>query len=133
MKLQNTADLKLIAHNTEHYTGADLKAVLYSAQLRAAHRLLDKEKQEVMGVASSSSTTMMSSTTTMTSSEDTVTIRGSREAAASSDVMVYRLTSSGRCTEQQAKPDLHQKVYSDRSKHTSIHYLSGICNNLFRR
>ena len=30
---------------TEHFTGADLKALLYNAQLNAAHALLDERKR----------------------------------------------------------------------------------------
>ena len=46
MRLDSKANLRHIAQNTEHYTGADLKGVLYSAQLRVAHRALDREKGE---------------------------------------------------------------------------------------
>ena len=38
--------LKEIATSTEGFTGADLKALLYSAQLQAAHEALDRKKRE---------------------------------------------------------------------------------------
>ena len=51
MHLDSSANLRLIAQKTPHYTGADLKAVLYSAHLRAAHRALDREKGEKRDVS----------------------------------------------------------------------------------
>ena len=38
--------LKEIASKTEGFTGADLKALLYSAQLQAAHEALERKKRE---------------------------------------------------------------------------------------
>ncbi len=38
--------LKEIASQTEGFTGADLKALLYSAQLQAAHEALERKKRE---------------------------------------------------------------------------------------
>ena len=38
--------LREIAGQTDNFTGADLKALLYSAQLEAAHEALDKKKRE---------------------------------------------------------------------------------------
>ena len=38
--------LKEIASKTEGFTGADLKALLYSAQLQAAHEALERKKKE---------------------------------------------------------------------------------------
>lgn len=39
-------NLKELASQTEGFTGADLKALLYSAQLAAAHEALDRKKRE---------------------------------------------------------------------------------------
>lgn len=41
-------DLRELAQpaRTEHFTGADLKALLYNAQLQAAHALLDEQEAE---------------------------------------------------------------------------------------
>lgn len=43
-----TSDVRLreIASKTEGFTGADLKALLYSAQLQAAHEALERKKRE---------------------------------------------------------------------------------------
>ena len=38
--------LREIASKTEGFTGADLKALLYSAQLQAAHEALERKKKE---------------------------------------------------------------------------------------
>ena len=39
-------DLKEIASKTEGFTGADLKALLYSAQLQTAHEALERKRKE---------------------------------------------------------------------------------------
>ena len=42
MPLENHADLQTIAKQTEAFTGADLKALLYNAQLQSAHEVLER-------------------------------------------------------------------------------------------
>lgn len=44
----STSDIRLreIATKTEGFTGADLKALLYSAQLQTAHEALERKKKE---------------------------------------------------------------------------------------
>ena len=100
MSLQSRDDLRHVAHETEDYTGADLKAILYSAQLRAAHRVLDEERKDTNTVATSSSAD--------TASEGTM--RG-EPASTVTRVMVCRLTSPAEYMELQANPDLEQRVY----------------------
>lgn len=39
LSLANDVDLEYLAAKTEHFTGADLKALLYNAQLEAIHNL----------------------------------------------------------------------------------------------
>ena len=92
MPLESRSSLKQIAQNTPHYTGADLKAVLYSAQLRAAHRALDAEKMNEKREVSPG----------VSSEKDG---RGTAEGWAS--VRVYKL-GSGQCTEPQ--PELQKQV-----------------------
>ncbi|CAI8007733.1 Peroxisomal ATPase pex1 [Geodia barretti] len=93
MHLESRASLAQIAQSTPHYTGADLKAVLYSAQLRAAHRVLDMEKMNEKKREVSPSEKDASGTTV--------------EGGAS--VKVYKL-SSGQCTEQLPQPELQKQV-----------------------
>ena len=92
MHLESRASLKQIAQSTPHYTGADLKAVLYSAQLRAAHRVLDMEKMNEKKREVSPSEKDASGTTV-------------------ARVKVYKL-SSGQCTEQLPQPELQKQVYT---------------------
>ena len=99
MALQKQGDLKRIARETEDYTGADLKAVLYSAQLSAAHRALEEQRKDSKTAAISSSSDVRS--------EDAV---GGEPVSTATKVMVYKLTSSAECTELQAKPDLQRRV-----------------------
>lgn len=91
MSLQNAAGLSQIAHSTENYTGADLKALLYSAQLRAVHRALDQDR-----------TDLKTSSTDVETTSETVEPTSSR-------VMVYRLSDT-RCTGTQAEAELEQRV-----------------------
>ena len=44
--LMSDGHLREIASKTEGFTGADLKALLYSAQLQAAHEALERKKME---------------------------------------------------------------------------------------
>ena len=44
--LMSDVHLREIASKTEGFTGADLKALLYSAQLQAAHEALERKKRE---------------------------------------------------------------------------------------
>lgn len=44
--MTDAGGLKEIASNTEGFTGADLKALLYNAQLLAAHEALERRKTE---------------------------------------------------------------------------------------
>ena len=95
MHLESRASLKQIAQSTPHYTGADLKAVLYSAQLRAAHRVLDMEKMNEKKREVSPSEKDASGTT----------VEGGAR------VKVYKL-SSGQCTEQLPQPELQKQVHN---------------------
>ena len=52
--------LREIASKTEGFTGADLKALLYSAQLQAAHEALERKKKEKDRRASQHSLSEMS-------------------------------------------------------------------------
>lgn len=98
--LHSTADLSEIARSTENYTGADLKALLYSAQLRAVHRVLDEDRTDVKS----------SSSADAEATSETVDGRGHDEREpASSRVMVYRL-SGPRCEGTQAEPELEERV-----------------------
>ena len=45
--LDEDVDLKEIAEKTDGFTGADLKAVLYNAQLQAAHAALDFDMEHM--------------------------------------------------------------------------------------
>lgn len=94
MSLQNAAGLSQIAHGTENYTGADLKALLYSAQLRAVHRALEEDR-----------TDLKTSSTNVETTTETVDVK----EPAPSRVMVYRL-SDPRCTGTQAEAELEQRV-----------------------
>ena len=48
VKYSTDINLREIAKpcNTEHFTGADLKALLYNAQLQAAHSVLDERRKK---------------------------------------------------------------------------------------
>lgn len=48
IKTSNDVNLKELASpaHTEHFTGADLKALLYNAQLTAAHAVLDQRRRQ---------------------------------------------------------------------------------------
>ena len=94
MSLESTADLRRVARSTENYTGADLKAVLYSAQLRAAHRVLREEKADI---------------TTSTENSDSRSKEAVGKGSATARVMVFRL-SGPRCSELEGKPDLELRV-----------------------
>ena len=54
MKTSIDVDLHELARScyTEHFTGADLKALLYNAQLQAAHTVLDEEKRRSLNSSS---------------------------------------------------------------------------------
>ena len=45
MPFDEEVDLEEIAEKTDGFTGADLKAVLYNAQLQAAHAVLDSDAE----------------------------------------------------------------------------------------
>ena len=45
MPFDEEVDLEEVAEKTDGFTGADLKAVLYNAQLQAAHAALDSEAE----------------------------------------------------------------------------------------
>ena len=98
MHLESKASLKQIAQNSPDYTGADLKAVLYSAQLRAAHRVLDTERNEKRGESPGVS---MEKEGHLTSGD--------------AGVKVYKL-SSGQFTEVLPEPELQKQVYTCHSE-----------------
>lgn len=83
------ADLRKIAQQTEYYTGADLKAILYSAQLQAVHEILGDQ-----GTYSEASDTSKSEEETQPESQ--------------AKVMVFQFSSG--CTQKQATSDMEQRV-----------------------
>lgn len=54
VKFSVDVNLRDLAVRTPHFTGADLKAMLYNAQLQAAHAMLDRRVER--GVAAPSAT-----------------------------------------------------------------------------
>ena len=95
MRLEIKGSLQPIAQSTTHYTGADLKAVLYSAQLRAAHRTLDREKEEKRELLKESSSSACE--------------KEGQQTAGGAGVRMYKL-SSGHCTELEPDPMLQEQV-----------------------
>ena len=116
MNLQSTVDLKQIAHRTTYCTGADLKAVLYSAQLRAAHRVLDREeknKQKLDSdhVASPLSSPIKTMDINTVVSHSTASTTWTTYTTTTATVKTYRLTRTAtKCTELQPHRDIQQRV-----------------------
>ena len=122
MQLQNT-DLRQVAQHTHDYTGADLKAVLYSAQLRAAHEVLRKDEKKLSvsseSLPSSSADRTVESRTSADAVEsrisvDTVESRISEGSVAGGDeearVMVFRLNSGNAQVQGNADHNLEERV-----------------------
>lgn len=97
--LDDTVDFKAVAEKCQDFSGADLKAVLYNAQLQAAHEAL-RRKQEIQASQEEEALD------TAVVLPESVVIRNRRGSAA--QAMVFRWTPSG--AEKQEDPHLEEKV-----------------------
>ena len=113
MQLQNT-DLRQVAQHTHDYTGADLKAVLYSAQLRAAHEVLRKEEKKLSVSSESLPSSSADRTVESRTSADAVKSRISEGSVVGGDeearVMVFRLNSGNAQVQGNADHNLEERV-----------------------
>lgn len=50
MELAEDVDLLRVAESCDYFTGADLQALMYSAQLEAIHSLIDEDKQGKLSI-----------------------------------------------------------------------------------
>lgn len=78
--LGGDVDLREIADKTHGFTGADLKAVLYNAQLQAAHAALDSDMEHMTG---------------KTPEEGGRGLRNEQTVSSERKKLVFRLNSSG--------------------------------------
>ena len=121
MQLQNT-NLKQVAQHTHDYTGADLKAVLYSAQLRAAHEVLRKEEKKLSVSSESLPSSSADRTVESRTSADAVKSRlsvdtvestipeGSVAGDEEAKVMVFRFNSGNAQVQGNADHNLEERV-----------------------
>ena len=99
MPLENHANLQTIAKQTEAFTGADLKALLYNAQLQSAHEVLEWRAH--------------SSREAKTETEGDGTPAEQKKNAGDNSVdraLVFAFTDTG--LRRQKAPQLESKVYS---------------------
>lgn len=111
--------LREIASKTEGFTGADLKALLYSAQLQAAHEALDRKKREEREKerrASQHSLSEMSPAAALVGEREMLSLPAGGEerwGSGSGGILVFEGTGSGGvrdCEEEMPQAELLSKV-----------------------